>query len=282
LAVYKGEATENLDAWLIELKQMARFHHMSSQYTIELAVARLRDTALTWWEELGAAGQEAITDVSQLAEGLRKRFQHHTAAEVAREQLHTLQQGNRSTDNYILDFQRLVAKVPGMTDEEAIFSFMRGLPKATAQLVRLQKVATLKEATAAASRVSGLSAPPHTLHSAAAMVHNVNSASPPADSINNVNSLNSIDQSTNVLHRGRGGRFNSSRGRFDNGRRGGANNSAEGARRPARPVPGVPQEVAQQRWESKACLRCGDHAHMIRDCTNASSSTPSSSSTLGN
>lgn len=86
-----------------------RLFHLNAQETVEFAGSRLRGAALDWWLALSAAELTAIGDASALASALRARFQPVTAARTAREQLDKLQQGARSINDYIADFQRITS-----------------------------------------------------------------------------------------------------------------------------------------------------------------------------
>src|SRR6185312_15376890 len=69
-----------------------------------------------------------------------------------------LQQGSRHINDYIADFQRLHTLLPTMAEEDALHAFERGLRRDLAEKLRVQGVATLREAIAMAARVGGLMA----------------------------------------------------------------------------------------------------------------------------
>jgi hypothetical protein len=254
LSEYHG-ASSKLDGWLAEVRTMNRICKMNQQETVEFAAARMRGAALHWWEGMTTDAQAAITDTTSLAAALRKRFQPITTSETARAQLRKLQQSNRSTDDYILEFQELYAKVTDMSSADALFDFMHGLHKATADQLRIQGVKTIDEAYEKAAHVSGVTST-HS-HPAPAANHNINNIQ--------------IDDSSSTTQQQQYTRNNRGGGR--GGYRGGRvpfNRGAEGQQRaPPTTAPLIPQAVREKRREQGACFRCGQSGHMARACPNA-------------
>jgi hypothetical protein len=252
LSEYHG-ASGKLDDWLAELRTMARLCKMAKQDIVDFAAARMRGAALHWWEGMSADAQAAITDTTLLAAALRKRFQPITASETARARLRKLQQSTRSTDDYILEFQELYAKVPDMSAADALFDFMHGLHKTVADQLRIQGVKTINDAYETAARVSGLTTQAH--------------HAPPANALTGIFPKDDNTSTTQQQYP-----RNNTRG-YRGGRGGGRapfNRGAEGQQRaPPTTAPLIPQEVREKRREQGACFRCGQSGHMARACPNA-------------
>ncbi|MDR3741048.1 MAG: retrotransposon gag domain-containing protein, partial [Terracidiphilus sp.] len=156
LREYDGASGAKLDEWLQELQLATFLYKLNTVEASSFGVSRMRGAALQWWLALTAAQQDALTDPTALAAALRARFQPVTAARVAREQLDHLQQGNRSVNDYIADFQRLRTQLPSMAEEDALHAFERGLRRDLAEKLRVQGVSSVQEAIAMAARIGGL------------------------------------------------------------------------------------------------------------------------------
>jgi len=279
LREFDGSADE-LDRWVNELGSVIGLFRLTADETVQFAVSRLRDAAWYWWTDLGADGQSMITNADALTSGLRARFQPITTAKVARSQLDQLRQGQRHINEYISEFQRLRARVPRMTDDEAVHVFERGLRSDIAAELRKSDVGTVAAAIALAARIGGLTP--------ASTPSTSNPHNRPAASANQMYDANDMQQmvrtavlqamqaqqssgdigpSTNVLS---GNSSVNGGGRFQRGGRrggGGFNNRPTARQLPV--VPGVSPEIVQQRWDAKQCLRCGSLEHRAISCPNA-------------
>jgi hypothetical protein len=287
LAEYNGASGDKLDAWLAELRRCARYYQLSGHEAVEFAVARLRDSADTWWATLDSSAQAAITSVETLAAALRARFQPVTTARVAREKLHALQQGARHIDDYIAEFSKLHAQVPDMAEPDARAQFVRGLRRELA--VKLEDVdwetMPLAAVVAKAARVGGRATAAQPA-AGRVTVHQME--------IDDGNGATSLDEritkavlnamqaqqggmpgmgAKTQTHRGyaneragapgRGG-FRTGRGGRFGGRGGGFASYT---------IPGVPSAVVDQRRAAGQCLRCGSSEHRGMECPNAPSAT---------
>jgi hypothetical protein len=96
-------------------------------------------------------------------------------------------------------------------------------------------------------------------------------------------------RTANVGMPGVGAKTQTQRG-YQQQRGGGRGGNKFGDRRPPMQppqIPGVPDDVIQQRWADKQCLRCGAHDHRSMACPNGVSAarslgSSSSSSMMGN
>jgi hypothetical protein len=229
---------------------------------------------------------------------LRTRFQPVTAARVARQQLDGLRQGNRGINDYIAEFQRLHALLPGMAQEDALYAFERGVGPTIALELRKVAPTRLTDAIALAARIGGLAAaasasaaPPSRGASANQMEVGGGEGASLDERIERA-VLNAIQAQQGVAppsglgaktqtqrgyaqERGARGNFGSRVG----GRRGPAERISSGGEIPRLPkVPGVSPAVVEQRRTAGQCYRCGSSEHTRFECTNASSASASHSS----
>jgi hypothetical protein len=283
LAEYNGASGDKLDAWLAELRRCARYYQLSGAEAVEFAAARLRDTADIWWAALDSDEQAAISSVEALAAALRARFQPVTTARVAREKLHTLQQGSRHIDDYIADFSRLRAQVPDMAEPDARAHFMRGLRAELANKLEevdwesmplptlIAKAARIGARTAAARAPQGRS-PLNQMDvddgdGAASLDERITKAV--------LNAMHARDSSgmgaKAQTHRG----YTQERERGGGAGRGGARVGRGGRFTPRGPpvVPGVSEHIVRQRLDAQQCVRCGDAGHRSPACPNAISAS---------
>ena len=81
-------------------------------------------------------------------------------ARLARQQLDKLQQGGRSINDYIADFQKLETQIgaESLGEANALHAFERGLRADIADKLRTHGVNNLEDAIAMAARVGGLTA----------------------------------------------------------------------------------------------------------------------------
>jgi hypothetical protein len=218
--------------------------------------------------------------VGSLAAALRARFQPITAAHTARVQLDKLQQGSRSINDYIADFQRLRTRLPTMAEDDALHAFKRGLRSDIASELRKQRVATLEDAISLASHVGSEAAPAAGRSSLHQMdISDGDGSQPPKEIwqalLNAMQAQGSNDVGAKMqMQRG----YSQEREQRGNGRGGrGGQSGGRGGRfgmRSGPPVvPGVPESVVRERWHAQQCLRCGQGGHNSHACPNAISAS---------
>jgi hypothetical protein len=280
LQEYHGAAGAKLDDWLDELGSAVELYELTEREAVAFATSRLRDAARLWWNALGSEGKRAIVGVALLAAALRARFQPITAAHTARVQLDKLQQGSRSINDYIADFQRLRTRLPNMAEDDALHAFKRGLRTDIASELRKQRVATLEDAISLASHVASEAAPAAGRSSLHQMdINDGDGSQPPKEiwqallnAMQAQNGGNSIGAKTQT-HRGYTQEREQSGGAGRGGRGGRGGRVGRFAPRGPPPVPGVPEQVVQRRWDAKQCLRCGEGGHNSHACPNAISAS---------
>ena len=252
---------------------------LNARESVRFAVSRLRGAALTWWlDELSSAERAAISDSPALVTALRGRFQHATTAYTARQQLDKLQQGSRGVNEYIADFQRIVAQIglPSLGEDNALFAFERGLRSNLAEKLREHGVRTLREAIAMAARVGSLQQAGAAQGRAAAVnqmdVGGDDSASrlDRMEAVLNAMASRSTDGMGAKTHTHHGYTQQRESQRGGHGR-GGARGGGRGGFKPRGPpeVPGVTEHVVRQRLDAQQCVRCGQGGHRSPACPNA-------------
>jgi hypothetical protein len=280
LQEYHGAAGAKLDDWLDELGSAVELYELTEREAVAFATSRLRDAARLWWNALGSEGKRAIVGVGSLAAALRARFQPITAAHTARVQLDKLQQGSRSINDYIADFQRLRTRLPTMAEDDALHAFKRGLRSDIASELRKQRVATLEDAISLASHVGSEAAPAAGRSSLHQMdISDGDGSQPPKEIwqalLNAMQAQGSNDVGAKMqMQRG----YPQEREQRGNGRGGrGGQSGGRGGRfgmRSGPPVvPGVPESVVRERWHAQQCLRCGQGGHNSHACPNAISAS---------
>jgi hypothetical protein len=287
LQEYDGSSGAKLEGWLEELTIAVRLFRLNPVEAVDFGSSRLRGAALQWWMSLSGTDLAKIGTADSLGAALRARFQPVTAQRVAREQLRALKQGSRTVNDYIAEFQRLHALLPGMDEADALFAFENGLSGEAIKL-ELRKAGTedLKQAIAMAARVGGITATSSPASSsswvpsrgAAANQMDIDSESSRRldrleATLNAIAAAQGTGAKTQTQHGYQQERV-AARGRYAGhpGSRGG------GSGGPYRPpsVPGVPAAVIQQRKAANQCYRCGSAEHTRFDCPNAISSSGSS------
>jgi hypothetical protein len=286
LAEYNGASGDKLDAWLAELRRCARYYQLSGADAVEFAVARLRDTADTWWAALDTSAQTAICSVDALAAALRARFQPVTTARVAREKLHGLQQGTRHIDDYIADFSKLRAQVADMAEPDARAQFVRGLRPELANKLEevdwesMQLPALIAKAARIGARTAAARAPQGRINQ---MDVDDGDSAPSLDDRIAKAVLNAMQSAQGGNGGSMGAKTQTQRsyqqerergGAVRGGSRGGGRGGRLGSRGMQLPsVPGVSEEAVRERFHAKQCLRCGREGHTSHACPNAISAS---------
>jgi len=284
---YAGAHGQKLDEWLEKLAVLAEFHEMPGPYAVKYGSARLTGAARLWWTSLTVGTRSAITDGATLAAALRARFQPVSAERTARAEFRDLQQGQRGVDAFIADFQRLSALLPSTSEEDKLYQFEQGLRRDLAEKLRVHGITKLDEAIAMAARVGNLmesvsGRPPVVGNTHPARLQQMEDGNASDDRLTRMEAtLHAMAAAANFGpegptggYKGLGAKMQTNLGyqqqrRGGGGGRGGGPSSTPGRTpRPAPSIPGVPQEVAQRRWDEKLCLRCGSSDHMSMTCPN--------------
>lgn len=110
------------------------------------ATTLLRGQADIWWRRLELSGAAAhITTWEKFKEAVTKEFRPARTAQLARDRLASLRQTG-TVDQYVREFRALQLLIPGMSEEEALDRFVRGLMPRVRQEVRVRFPQTLSDA----------------------------------------------------------------------------------------------------------------------------------------
>ena len=262
LPEYLGGADGKLDEWLVKLRMVQRLFQLSEADAVLFGASRLGSAALQWWDTVGDAARSQIATQAALGEALRARFQPVATERAARDALMTLQQGGGHVNKYIEEFQRLRALVPTMAEPDALYLFQRGLRRDLAEKLLIEGVTKLQDAINMAARVGSVT------HQAQARpgagLHRMEA---PVDGV--AAELAELRAQLNAIQQHQGGQLQRGGRPSQHGRGGrGGFGSGRGGRQ-SLSIPGVPDDVIQQRKEAGLCFRCGSDQHRSAYCGNS-------------
>lgn len=145
-----------VDQWLYQQGHYLVLLDTPVQDQVHCAAMYLKGPALQWW--LQREGQVARAEVppflnfDDFVNGVRTQFAPVHARVAARDRLATLTQ-NTIVTAYIEEFLETVIAIPGMTEEEKIDRFTRGLRGQAHREVRVRECQTLQEVMTLATRL---------------------------------------------------------------------------------------------------------------------------------
>ena len=191
--------------------------------------------------------------------------------------MRALRQGGRGINEYIADFQRLLAQLPSMAEEDALFAFEAGVSREIAVELRKQRTQTVADAISLAAHVGSVSvAAPAQGRLSAANQMDVDDGDAAGMEDRIARSVLNALQGQSSGFQGLGAKTQTQRGyasERDGGRggaaRGGRGGRFGGGQRPLPVVPGVPSDVVRQRLDAQQCVRCGADGHRSPACPNA-------------
>jgi hypothetical protein len=283
LREYEGASGSKLDEWLDEWTQVTALYELNERMSIRFALSRLRGAALQWWRAIGTAKQQELSTHNTLAAALRTRFQPITSEEVARTQLDALRQGTRHVNDYIADFQRIVAQIGvDFGEKDAKHAFVRGIRPDIATQLRMARVTSLQDAIALAAHVGSTPTVSQSTYASAAhgasrggavsgihqMQTDEDDVDVPLDTRIERAVLNALQaqqtQPSSSTGTATGPQAQQQQKKFHPryGRGGRMNGSA----RPMPTVHGVSEDEVRRRLQAKECLRCGVAGHFAASC----------------
>ncbi len=141
-----GNGGFEIDNWLREVRKQIEHYGPSvfpdERACIRFAVEWLSGAAQDWWEN---CNHSAISSWADFERTIRERYRPQMPEEMARQRLRHLVQRGR-VETYINEFLKLVARIPGRSEEDKIFDFKVGLDVALGAKVAAHKPKTLQEA----------------------------------------------------------------------------------------------------------------------------------------
>ena len=271
--MFAGKVGSSLDDWFTIVEKQFDYYRdefPSDDEKIQYATGWINSDVTKYIIPVMAAGQIATFDAFKAA--MKKRYQPKASSQRARNQLDTTRQTG-SVDQYAELFQRLMAFIPNMADEDQVHQFIRGLkPTIKSDVLKLDAT-TLFECIEGAVKIEGYmsssGAPPmnnshrtpyvprHSPSSAAPMdVSNVNfdltgddRESPfVSDTVESSRMLAMIQQQQQQIN---------------------ALLSVKSTARPAKKnhIQGITPDVLTKCMAAGLCLNCKEKGHMKSECT---------------
>jgi hypothetical protein len=145
----------SVENWLFTLQQYLQISLASNPESwVSVASTYLRDAALVWWrtvcsDPVRSSAVHASFDTFCLE--VRKQFLPSNAVKSARDKLALLRQ-TKSAQEYVNAFQSLCLQIPGISSDEQLDRFCRGLKEKTRLEVELREPTTLADAIRIAVR----------------------------------------------------------------------------------------------------------------------------------
>jgi hypothetical protein len=240
---YDGDPLK-LGEWIFQLKNFfALSKARDTAVQVQLAIAFLRGTALSWWRSLKAS--ELPLDFDSFEVAICLQFKIDDEARVARDMLAKITQKG-TVPAYSKYFRALLLKIPDMTDAEARDRYMRGLKPQIAREVLLRDCTSLNDMIRIAERFDML------YRNYQVNRYNQPSPAPVQADIMDVDSI--------ILHENH---LNESRvPRSDQAL------AAVRSENPNRPLNRVPLTDAERQAlsRSKSCFYCRQQGHFKRNC----------------
>jgi hypothetical protein len=121
---------------------------------VTVATTYLRDAALVWWRVLSSDSYrlaQVQNSFDSFCTEVRSHFVPSSAVKLARDELAALRQ-TKSVQEYANAFQSICLQIPGISVEEQVDRFVRGLKERTRLEVELREPKTLEEAIVVAVR----------------------------------------------------------------------------------------------------------------------------------
>jgi len=263
-----------LDAWKADmLRQFEWYNTPGDADRIRVAAAHLQGPAGDWWTSL----QARPTTWPLLLAALEARFQPVNSAEIARTKLYALSQGKLTTNEYIDQFRRLLARIPDMGAPDQFHQFRRGLrPAIVAQLdVQNPPITALDAAINLAVRVgSRADMAASSNSSSSGGSSNTHHAPMELDNIEGLEHDTTDDAADAPITRAEmklmlAAMQDTRRRGAGAGSGNGRSSSSNGSGRNGRPLPRMPHLTEDQVKEYMAagkCFGCGSKDHTSRDC----------------
>lgn len=141
----------DVETWLFQIELYLEATPLTEQKKVNFAAQMLRDLAATWYRYQQVNGR-AFTTFQQFSTALKDQFKPVNAVKQARDQLASLRQ-TRSVQEYAGKFQALAMQIPGISADEQLDRFVRGLKENAQRELELHPVTTVEAAIRVAERV---------------------------------------------------------------------------------------------------------------------------------
>lgn len=152
---YGTKEGQHVDQWIFLLLHcINNWKITDDQDKIIFAAGHLRGAALTWWQSVANSGNMPAT-IEDFASALKTQFQPINPAETARDKIASLRQTG-AVSSYARLMRNAALEVPGISDDEMMDRFIRGLKPATQREVRMRSPPTFNDAVILAERFDAL------------------------------------------------------------------------------------------------------------------------------
>ena len=144
--------------WLHTVERIFEYKDIPDNKKVKLIALRLRKYASLWWTNLCAKRvrerKSKIRTWEKMKSKLKARFLPSTYVQDCYSQLHHLNQGNMSVEEYTREFEKLVIKCDlHEPEEQTIVRYLGGLDPRYSNIVELQASSTFDEVCVLAHKV---------------------------------------------------------------------------------------------------------------------------------
>lgn len=126
---YSGERSVLvIDGWIRTVERYFAFVGLEAHRKVPYAVTLLRSKADLWWRQMEQLSEDdSITEWDDFKTRLVDNFKPRNARKIARDSLYHLQQGSSTVQEYTEKFHDIIMEIDGITDDEKLDRYVRGL-----------------------------------------------------------------------------------------------------------------------------------------------------------
>lgn len=140
--------------WLFEMGQYLELSRVPHEMRANLAASYLKGSAAVWWRTIETSPYP-IRDWDRFCRELTSVFQPVNDEERARDRLAVVKQTG-SVHEYVTKFRGIALRIPGMSEDEKVDRFIRGLKPHFQRELRIRGLKTLDEMIATAERMDAI------------------------------------------------------------------------------------------------------------------------------
>ena len=271
---YKGDGGIALDGW-IGSATIARefFSGMDDAGAVSWLAPALDGAALDWLISHREQHGRLPVSPAALFAGLRSRFQPVNAKETARRELDALRQNKETVNDYTTKFRRLIALLPGETEDSRMYQFRRGLTRGIEDRIMQAEPqpASLEATIALASRIEGRWRSSHASAESTAQISLETENPAQLSALVDAAVRRGLQEAAYSSRNSREGE-QSTQPRYDSRQTRGANKRA-GGKSMAQHF-GLSEEVTRTRFDGGLCMHCGVTGHIRRECPDFKAGKP--------
>ena len=153
---FSGTRHESVDNFLFQLGSYFQVLGVTNhQQRIMFAITLLREHAIDWWRNLELTLVMEELTWQDFSTSIRAEFKPVSSRSMARDKLATLRQ-HTSVATYTHEFRALILEIPGMTEDERLDRYKRGLKYNIRKELELREPSTMSEAIRMAERLDAV------------------------------------------------------------------------------------------------------------------------------